>query len=478
MKKIVLTVILTALFIGNLSAQKLLTLENCTQLALGEDRQLKIDIESEAAATDLRKAAFASFFPKVSANGMYMWNQKNVVLIPNELTTKLGTFNAGDSYFTPSREGIIEHLFPELTEKGKEILGGAYKDLRDKLTFDIHNVFVAQVGVTQPIYLGGRLTNLYKMSQSAEKIAQMKSKGDKENTIIKVTETYLLTVSLQEKVKLAEQYTDLLKKLLENVEAAVEEGVATKSDILKVRVKLNEAELLKSKAENALATAKMTLCKMCGLPLNADVTLDASKIDSYSLITDVTSIDSTAVKNRSEIKILEETEKMTQSAVKLSSAGLQPNIIAAANYVASSPNVLDGFNNRMLGGFNVGVVVNIPIAHADAIYRYKAAKHSANVARLELEDATKAFTVEASQTAFKVQEGNKNLKQAILNLENADENLRLAQEAYNEGVATVTDVMIAQTGWQTAYDQKIDAAIGLRSNELLLKKQLGKLSVE
>lgn len=478
MKRVILIVTLVTLFFCNISAQRLLTLDNCTQLALGEDRQLKVDIEMEASATDLRKAAFAGFFPKVSANGMYMWNQKNVVLLPNELSTRLGTFNAGNSYFEPSKEGIIEHLFPELTEKGKEILGGAYKDLRDKLTFDIHNVFVAQVGVTQPIYLGGRLTNLYKMSQSAEKIAQMKSKGDKENTIIKVTEAYLLTVSLQEKVKLAAQYTDLLKKLLENVEAAVEEGVATKSDVLKVRVKLNESELLKSKAENGLATAKMTLCKMCGLPLNADITLDTSKLDSYSLSTDIAAIDTTSVKNRSEIKILEESEKMSKSAVKLSSAGLQPNIVAAANYVASSPNALDGYNQNFLGGFNIGVVVNIPIAHADAIYRYKAAKHAANVARLELEDATRAFTVEASQTAFKIQEGNKNLKQALLNLENADENLRLAQEAYEEGVATVTDVMIAQTGWQTAYDQKIDAAIGLRSNELLLKKQLGKLSVE
>ncbi len=475
MKKLLLTVVFTSFVISNIFAQRLLTLENCTQLALGEDNQLKIDIEAEASASDLRKAAFAGFFPKLSANGMYMWNEKNIALLPNQLATGLGTFNAANGSFTFSNPNFLKDL-PAVKDALSSVLGDGYQSVHDKATFDIHNVFVAQVGVVQPIYMGGRLTNLYKMSQSAEKIAQMKSKGDKENTIVKVNEAFLLTVSLQEKVKLAAQYTDLLKKLLENVESAVEEGVATKSDILKVKVKLNESELIKSKAENGLAMSKMTLCKLCGLPLNANITLDTSNIDSYSLTTENTFIDSTKIKNRSEIQILEESEKLSKAAAKLSSAGLQPNIVAAANYVASSPNVLDGYNKDFLGGFNVGVVVNIPIAHADAIYRYKAAKHAANVAKLELEDATKAFTVEANQTAFRVQEGNKNLKQALLNLENADENLRLAEEAYNEGVATVTDVMIAQTGWQTAYNQKIDAAIDLRSSELLLKKQLGKLT--
>ncbi len=447
-------------------------------MALGEDSQIKKDIESQASAAYTRKASFASFFPKLSANGIYMWNEKNVVLLPNSLQTSLGTFNAGDQTFTPAKPNLIEKLFPTLTKDVEDAIGKVYNDFRDKLTFDVNNVFVGQIGITQPIYVGGKLIYAYKLAQNEEKISKIKAKGDKESTVIKVNTAYWLVVSLQEKVKLANQYSDLIYKLLQNVEAAVEEGIATKSDILKVKVKLNESEMAKNAIENSLVIAKMSLCQICGLPLNTKIALDSSDMDKYSISENTLSIDENTIANRSEIQVLSETEKMSHTIAKLTSAGLKPNIVAAANYVASTPNVLDGFNANFMGGFNVGVVVNIPIAHADAIYRYKAAKHTANLAKLELDEAKKTFTVQATQTAQLIQEDNRRLEQAKLNMENAEENLRMAEDAYKEGMATVTDVMIAQTGWQTAYNQKIDAAISLRNNEVLLQKQLGKLTVE
>lgn len=479
MKKLFFIITLPLISVIGLNAQRLLTLDECTSMALGEDSQIKKDIEAQASATYTRKAAYAGFFPKLSANGMYMWMEKNIVLLPNSLQTSLGTFNASQQSFTPAKKNpVIEKLFPQITSDIENALGKVYDDFRDKLTFDIHNIFVGQVGITQPIYVGGKLIYAYKLAQSEEKISKIKAKGDKESTIVKVNTAYWLVVSLQEKVKLAQQYSDLIYKLLQNVEAAVEEGVATKSDILKVKVKLNESEMAKNTIENSLVVAKMSLCQICGLPLNTKITLDSSNLDKYSISENSLTIDESNIESRSEIQLLTETERISNTTAKLASSGLKPNIVAAANYVATTPNVLDGFNKNFQGGFNVGVVVNIPIAHADAIYRYKAAKHTANLAKLELDEAKKTFTVQATQTAQLIQEGNRRLEQSKLNMENAEENLRMADEAYKEGMATVTDVMLAQTGWQTAYNQKIDAAISLRNNEVLLQKQLGKLKVE
>ena len=60
-------------------------------------------------------------------------------------------------------------------------------------------------------------------------------------------------------------------------------------------------------------------------------------------------------------------------------------------------------------------------------------------------------------------------------MEQADEVLRMAQDAYDEGMATSADLMMAETGWQQAYSEKIDAAIELRMNEITLQKHLGVL---
>jgi outer membrane protein TolC len=44
-----------------------------------------------------------------------------------------------------------------------------------------------------------------------------------------------------------------------NVTNMIEEGVATKAELLKVKVKLNEAEVMVTKAENGLNLSKMAL---------------------------------------------------------------------------------------------------------------------------------------------------------------------------------------------------------------------------
>jgi len=47
----------------------------------------------------------------------------------------------------------------------------------------------------------------------------------------------------------------------------IEEGVATKAEALKVRVKLNEADVTVARAENGLSLSRMALNQLCGLPL-------------------------------------------------------------------------------------------------------------------------------------------------------------------------------------------------------------------
>lgn len=476
MKKI--TILLAALMAASagLQAQTKLTLEDCRDLALNGNKQAQIDKELTESASDLRKAALANFFPKVSANGLYMWNEKNISILPNNLSTNIGSFDAAAGTFTYSPESLLPEVLPLTSEIMGQVLGEEYQTLHNRATFDIHNVFVGQVGVIQPIYLGGRIHNAYSLTKGAEKIAQLKAGKNTADLITNVNEAYWRVVSVQEKLKLATQYVDLLKQLETNVEAAIEEGVATKSDLLKVRLKLSEGEMKKAQAEDGLALSKMALCQICDLELTEDIVLDATHLEDYSMMGDTAAVASEAVHQRSEIQLLEEAEKMSRSMVRLSSASLQPNILASANYLISNPNMQDGFKNDFRGGFNVSVVVNIPIAHADAILRYKSAKHAANVAKLKLEESIEKVNLQITQSIQKVKQSNKKLQSAQANIEQADEVLRMAQEAYNEGVATATDLLMAQTGWQQAYSEKIDAAIELRMNELTLEKHLGKLS--
>ena len=51
----------------------------------------------------------------------------------------------------------------------------------------------------------------------------------------------------------------------------------------------------------------------------------------------------------------------------------------------------------------------------------------------------------------------------------------MANLAFKEGTASFTTVMEAQTAWNQAQSQKIDAEIGVKMSQVELQKALGKL---
>ena len=72
-------------------------------------------------------------------------------------------------------------------------------------------------------------------------------------------------------------------------------------------------------------------------------------------------------------------------------------------------------------------------------------------------------------------EAFKKLEMARTNIERADENLRMANLGFQEGVIQSTTVMEAQTAWLQAQSQKIDSEIDLKLSQVNLQKATGTL---
>ena len=157
--------------------------------------------------------------------------------------------------------------------------------------------------------------------------------------------------------------------------------------------------------------------------------------------------------------------------------GLQPNIVASAGYVYTNPNVENGFSSDWKGHgfFTAGVVVNVPIAHADDILRYKAAKHAANAVALKTEETRELLTLQTTQANQKLTEAQQKISLARLTQNNAAEVLRMAQESYEAGMITASELMQAQTAWLAAATDLVDAEVEAKTTETQLRKYLGKL---
>jgi outer membrane protein TolC len=147
------------------------------------------------------------------------------------------------------------------------------------------------------------------------------------------------------------------------------------------------------------------------------------------------------------------------------------------NYLFSNPSVYNGFENKFKGLWNVGVMVQVPIWNwGEGVYKTKAAKAEAQIAKYQLQDAREKVELQVNQAAFKVTEAKKKLIMASKNLEKANENLRYATLGFEEGVIAPANVLEAHTAWLSAQSEKIDAQIDIKLTEIYLQKSLGTLN--
>ncbi len=450
------------------------TLQQCRDMALTKGASAKSQEETRLAAEYNRKAALAAMFPRITANASYMWNSRKAHLLANSTDFSIGTATVnpdGTATWTwkSGAEGTI-------SDAAGQLIADGYQAVYDKLTLDLTQIFVAHVGVTQPIYVGGRLAQMYKIAKATENIAVIESEAKQKDVIYSVDEAYWRVVSVAKKKELAEQYYRLLCKLENDVQEALKEGLVTQADLLKVTTKRGEAEVKRLQAENGLTLSNMALAQVCGLPLSTAFVLDESGLSETTLPSDSVNTE-TAVSNRSELQLLQEAEKIAKSNAKLAAAGLQPNIVASAGYIYTNPNAENGISNRWdgKGFFSAGVVVNVPIVHADDILRYKAAKHAANAVSLKTEETRELLTLQTTQANQKLTEAQQKIALARLTQANAAEVLRMAQESYGAGMITLSELMQAQTAWLAAASDLVDAETEAKTTETQLRKYLGKL---
>lgn len=491
MKKIILVTIAATTFLMQAQGQRVLQLDECRKLALAHNKNIQIAKETIKAATELKKAAFTQFLPNFSANGVYTWNQKNISMLgedkylpvyaldPNGSKNAMNSWNNKWVQSGNSNIPLDANNQPFNPATNPEKIQWKYKAYlpKDAFEFDVKNVFVGTIGFTQPLFMGGKIREMYRMSQYSEKLAEAKAESETTDLLVEVDEAYWRVVSVENKYKLAQEYRNLIAKMDSNVTNMVAEGVATKAEVLKVKVKLNEADVMVTKAENGLNLSKMALNQLCGLPLDEKISLSDVSLKS----TEETKLISTeeALSNRPEIKALTQAQKLAESNQKLMFSRFLPNIALSGNYLVSNPNVYDGYKNEFGGMFTVGIVANVPLFHfGDRIHTLNAAKSQAKIAEMKLDEAKEKIQLQIKQDSYKLAESMKKKNTTDKNIEHAEENLRYATEGFNEGVITSTDLLAAQTAWLSAKSENIDAIIDYKLCNAYLAKSQGITSVK
>lgn len=457
MKKVILFFMLLCV-ISPQAQERVLSLSECRDLAVRNNKELSISKEKINLASQEKKAAFTKYFPQVSANGAYMWNQKDLNLLD---------MDALSSSLSSSLGGLAQ--LPALQN--------AFATINDIQHLDIQNVWIGNVSLVQPVFMGGKIVNYNQIASYAKELAESMNDLQLQELIYKTDETYWQVISLVNKKKLADSYVSLLSKMNEDISAMIAEGIATEADGLSVKVKLNEAEMAQTKVNNGLALTRMLLAQICGLPLEVEIRLADENLNDFPVSDQTVAADlNEAFMNRGELRSLDLAKKIYSRKERIVLSDMLPNVAFAANYFVTNPNVFNGFKNDFAGMFNIGVIVKVPIsAWWEGSYKRNAVRAETRIKALEWEDAREKIELQVNQSVYKANEARKKLESTYRNMDSAEENLRHANFGFEEGVIPALNLMEAQTAWVSARSSLIDAQIEVRLTEVYLMKSLGKL---
>ena len=501
-----------------------LTLTDCQQMAVQQSKDLEQARTQIRMAGYDRKIALANYFPNISATGTYLYNSRDIALIGDAQSGMLqnaGTLIQGQ--LDAAMAGASQQMSAAMTQKMTQLmtaiktnpaLAAEYmgspmwqtilnmlqgvdpsslaglvpniaepvnaigSDIDKALHPDLHNIWVGAVTVQQPVFVGGKIIYSNQMAALAEDLAQSKYDMKYADVVLDVDQAYWQIISIANKRKLARSYLDLLEQMQDDVNKAIAAGVATESDALQVKVKVNEAQMLLTKAENGLSLSKMLLCKRIGLPLDTEIVLADETVDvipepqapAMKSLEDIYA-------DRPETRSLQLASQIYDRKAKVVRADMMPKVALTANYLISNPNAFNGIQNTWNGGtFVAGVMVNVPIFHGlENVNRYKKAKAEATLYQTQYEDARELIGLQVAQQRKLLGESREKVEMTLSNLENAEENLRKATIGFEAGVLPTNTVLGAQTAWLSAHSEYIDAGIELQMAAAQLLKAEGEL---
>jgi len=487
-------------------AQNVLTLDSCRALALRNNKQINVSRLKQDVALNVKKAMRTKYLPKVDAVAGYELTSREISLLSKDQKTRLS--NIGTLGMQQLGNSLTSDLSAQITsmvqqgtltmEQAQQLgaltqqIGGSPiaqrlgamgnavgQSLVNAFRTDTRNMFGGAIMVRQPIYMGGAITAANRMADISGQMADNDLSLKTQSTLYDIDQAYWTVVSLKQKQKLANSYYELVKKLDDDVKKMIKEGVATRADGLRVDVKVNEANMQITQVDDGLSLAKMLLCQLCGLPMDREITLADEGRDRLDTFADAENsfVPDSTLSSRPEVRLLQNAVLMSEQSTKLVQSAYLPHVALTGGYLVSNPNMLNGFQKKFSGLWNVGIIVQVPVWNwFEGTYKVRASKSATRMAELELADVQEKVNLQIAQCRFKVTEARKRLQMAEKNIKSAEENLRCAQVGFREGVMESTDVMAAQTAWQKAQSQKIDAEVEVKLSQVNLKKALGILN--
>jgi len=316
----------------------------------------------------------------------------------------------------------------------------------------LEDTFSLSVKLEWLIWGGGKVQAMVKALEHAVKAKEASLMATKNDVIHETKRAFYATLKAKAYMELMEDMVKLLEAHQDRVKKLYERGVVPKSDLLRIGVELSNTKLAYLKAQNAFKLAKASFKTTLGLR-DVEIEPEDVKAKPEINISELSQYLEVAKSNRPELLAIRRALDQAESYIKASTASLKPNYILSAKYGKTDSSFIPEKEE-----WNIALAIQWNL--------YDGGEAKGNI------DKAKGIRDELLAKLRKVEDGiSLGVENAYLNLRSALERLGVAErelesaqldyemtvKRYNAQVASITDVLDAQTALKEARTHLIDA---------------------
>ncbi len=382
------------------TADSLLTLSDCLNLAFEKNRNIKIARISVQQAEEKIGESRARRYPTATLNGMY---------------TRVGKVT---SFTIPM--GSTERTFQ---------FGTA-----NRLNFD------AKIQVA--LFTWGQISSSIEISKTGKLLSGRQEAQQKLNVTHQVLQAFYSVLLNREVIRLQEKNLERARELAAIAESRYNSGGVSGLEVLRTAVQVKNAEADLEESRGNLKKSRLFLANTLGL--SGDRIAVEGSFDYQPVDFDIGEIIQKAAANRTDLKSLQLQQQMARSQISLAGSGSKPSLFLFSGY-----NVQNGFDpmdpGRFVDNWNVGVQVSFPLFDGFATaHKTRQARLELRKAELQEEEITDLITLQVRQAAATLFQAEGRIKARAENIKLAQESLETAEKQFRLGMLSSLDVLNAQ----------------------------------
>ncbi|CAD0220261.1 TolC family protein [Chryseobacterium sp. D764] len=425
MKRINNSVIALSLFVGianaNAQEKKTLSLDEAVQLGIQNSKNLKIDAAKiEEATADLLEAKNRQL-PELKVSGSYMY----LPIKPNVDIKLPGVSGAGG---------------PE-----------------------VHQVLYGSANLSVPIYSGGRIKYGIQSAKYLVEASKLSTENDKIAIAYNVAQAYNNLFKANQSIKVFEENLAASQKRDETFLKMENNGLIARNDRLKANLQTSNIELQLLEAKNNYNIANINMDLLLGIPETTELVVDENYIEEGSDVKPVDFYVTEARENRKDLQALAQQRKAAELGSKAAKAENLPSIAFTGGYVAADiPKFLTVYN-----AINVGIGVSYNLSNLwkeNSSLRQSQAREKQLAATDELLNDN--IKLDVNREYQNTDYSKKRIVVFEKSAEQANENYRITKNKYDNGLATMTELLDADAAQIAAnvgvINAKADAALAYR----------------